>query len=250
MGAAVAKAAALNPALEVAVSNPSPAKLETLKKSCPFLFTTPDNTVAAAQADIIILAVKPYKLKEVIDELGDVLTSTNAALVSLAGGVSLDALTAMLPSGHTLPLARVIPDTAIAVGQSMTFITCRDCNPNIENSLKELFDQCGKTAFIEEKLMDAATAISSCGIAYYYKFIQASVQAGVQLGLRPADALAYSVATMRGAAAMLEVPGATVQAEIDRVTTPGGMTIKGINELDHCGFTSAVISAILKPVAK
>ena len=108
----------------------------------------------------------------------------------------------------------------------------------------------GVVDVIEERLMDAATALSSCGIAYVFKFIQACVQAGVELGFKPADALRYVNATVDGAAALLSLPNTNPQCEIDKVTTPGGMTIKGINALEHSGFSSAVINAILTPLKK
>ena len=132
----------------------------------------------------------------------------------------------------------------------MTFIAARRADNNTLDSIVKMFGTMGEVAVIEERLMDAATAISSCGIAYVYKFIQACVQAGVELGFKPADALRYVCATVDGAAAMLSQPDAAPQTEIDKVTTPGGMTIKGINSLEHNGFTSAVINAILAPVKK
>ena len=146
-------------------------------------------------------------------------------------------------------MCRVIPNTALSVGKSMTFIAPRRAE-RITDTIVKMFETMGEVAVIEEKLMDAATALTSCGIAYVYKFAQACVQAGVELGFKPADALKYVCATMDGAATMLSQPGAAPQSEIDKVTTPGGMTIKGINMLEHTGFTSAVIKAILSPVKK
>ena len=132
----------------------------------------------------------------------------------------------------------------------MTFIAGRRAEGEALEAVKSMFALMGEVAVIEERLMDAATALSSCGIAYVYKFMQAMVQAGVEMGFRPAEALRYVCATVDGAAAMLGQPGATAQGEIDKVTTPGGMTIKGINALEHAGFTSAVINAVLTPLKK
>ena len=140
--------------------------------------------------------------------------------MSLAGGVSIDALDAMLVRGDELPaVCRVIPDTALSVGKSMTFIAGRRADASTLQTVESLFRRMGEVAVIEERLMDA-------------------------------DALRYVCATVDGAAAMLSLPGAAPQTEIDKVTTPGGMTIKGINALEHSGFTSAVINAILTPVRK
>ncbi|MGN1173433.1 MAG: pyrroline-5-carboxylate reductase [Muribaculaceae bacterium] len=249
MGGAIARALAASQLYSVAVANPSRPKLDAIVSEYPDVKTTTDNLEAAEGADIVILAVKPWLIAEVLKQLKPCLAQSHATVVSLAGGVSLDALDGMLALGDT-PVCRVIPDTALSVGKSMTFIASRRTDCTKLDSIVEMFSTMGEVDVIEERLMDAATAISSCGIAYVYKFIQACVQAGVELGFKPADALRYVCATVDGAAAMLSKPGAAPQTEIDKVTTPGGMTIKGINSLEHNGFTSAVINAILAPLKK
>lgn len=251
MGGAIARSLADAEMFDITVSNPSQGKLDAIKAEFPAVTVTTDNVEAVIDADVVILAVKPWLLEDVVREIKPRLVYRRNIIVSLAGGVTLDALDAMLMRGDELPpLFRVIPDTALSVGKSMTFICTRRSEPEDDNTVAALFSIMGKVAFIEERLMDAATALSSCGIAYVYKFIQACVQAGVEMGFRPADALQYVCATVDGAAAMLTQPGASPQAEIDKVTTPGGMTIKGINALEHNGFTSAVINAILTPLRK
>lgn len=249
MGGAIARALAPSQLYSVAVANPSHPKLDAIASEYPGVKTTTDNLEAAAGADIVILAVKPWLIAEVLQQLKPCLAESRATVVSLAGGVSLDALDSMLALDGT-PICRVIPDTALSVGKSMTFIASRRADNSTLDSIVKMFGTMGEVDVIEERLMDAATAISSCGIAYVYKFIQACVQAGVELGFKPADALRYVCATVDGAAAMLSQPDAAPQTEIDKVTTPGGMTIKGINSLEHNGFTSAVINAILAPVKK
>lgn len=251
MGGAIARALAATGEYEVVVSNPTTPKLDAIKSEYPDVKVTVDNVEAVIDADIIILAVKPWLLDSVIQQIKPRLVYRRNTIVSLAGGVTLDALDEMLVRGDELPpLLRVIPDTALSVGKSMSFICGRRADGCDVVAVEALFKPMGETAVIEERQMDAATALSSCGIAYVYKFIQACVQAGVEMGFRPADALRYVCATVDGAAAMLSVPGASPQAEIDKVTTPGGMTIKGINALEHAGFTSAVIKAILTPLKR
>ena len=233
------------------VSNPTMEKLQKLAGECPGLQTTQFNQYAARDAEIVILAVKPWLLKGVIDELLPVLDLSRQAIVSIAGGVGLDTLDKMIgaKNGRRPVLFHVIPDTAISVGRGMTFISSlRAEGTPFEAEVSEIFATMGSVAVIEERLMNAATALSSCGIAYAFKYIQACVQAGVELGFRPADALRYVTQTVDGAVALLQHNGDMPQEEIDRVTTPGGMTIRGINELDHRGFTSAVIKGILKPL--
>ena len=236
MGGAIARTLAATGEYKIALSNPTLPKLEAFKAEFPeerYITVTTDNVEAVIDADVVILAVKPWLLGQVIDQIKPRLVYRRNTIVSLAGGV-----------------CRVIPDTALAVGKSMTFIAGRRADTSTLQVVESLFRRMGEVAVIEERLMDAATALSSCGIAYVYKFIQACVQAGVELGFKPADALRYVCATVDGAAAMLSLPGAAPQTEIDKVTTPGGMTIKGINALEHSGFTSAVINAILTPVRK
>ena len=250
MGGAIARALAATGQYSIAVANPSLPKLEAIAAEYPNVKTTTDNIVAVCNADVVILAVKPWLIANVVEQIKPNLDYSSTAIVSLAGGMSLDTLDSILIRNNELPaLCRVIPNTALSVGKSMTFIAPRRAE-KITDTIVKMFETMGEVAVIEEKLMDAATALTSCGIAYVYKFAQACVQAGVELGFKPADALKYVCATMDGAATMLSQPGAAPQSEIDKVTTPGGMTIKGINMLEHTGFTSAVIKAILSPVKK
>lgn len=251
MGGAIARSLAAVGVYDIIVANPTLPKLEAIRAAYPDVTTTTDNVEAVIDADVVVLAVKPWLLGEVIEQIKPRLEYRRNTIISLAGGVSLDTIDAMLLRGDELPaVARVIPDTALSVGKSMTFISCRRADSEVSATIEALFRHLGEVAVIEERLMDAATALSSCGIAYAYKYMQACVQAGVELGFKPADALRYVCAAVAGAAEMLSQPGATPQQEIDKVTTPGGMTIKGINALEHSGFTSAVINAVLTPVKK
>jgi pyrroline-5-carboxylate reductase len=249
MGGAIAAALSSSPQVKVTVTNRSKSKLEKLQTQYPSLAISTDNIEAVKGADLVILAVKPWIMSEVITQIKDTLNYNQQAIVSIAGGMGLDTLDELLDKQGAKPaIFHVIPDTAISVGHGMTFIAARRASDELKQFVKEIFSSMGEAAIVEERLMNAATALSSCGIAYAYKYVQACVQAGVQLGFRPDDALHYVLATVDGAVAMLRQNETLPQQEIDRVTTPGGMTIKGINELDHQGFTSAVIRAILKPL--
>lgn len=249
MGGAIAAALSTSPQVKVTVANRGKSKLEELQTRYPSLTVTTDNVAAIDGADLVILAVKPWVMSEVILQIKETLNYTHQAVVSIAGGMGLDTLDALLEKQGALPaLFHVIPDTAISVGHGMTFIAARRASEELKQLVKDVFGSMGEAAVVEERLMNAATALSSCGIAYAYKYVQACVQAGVQLGFRPDDALHYVLATVDGAVAMLRQNETLPQQEIDRVTTPGGMTIRGINELEHQGFTSAVIRAVLKPL--
>lgn len=254
MGGAIARGLARrypDGGVQLSVANPTEGKLHSLKTEFPNIHTTTDNVEACTGADIIMLAVKPWIVGEVMHELRPLFLDGTVTLVSVAAGVGFDAFEQMLDGVSEMPpMMQVIPDTGALVGKSMTFVTSRHATEALVEIVRDIFLSLGEVAVIEEKLLPAATALSSCGIAYVYKFVQAYVQAGVELGFRPADALRYTLATVDGAVAMLQNNGTLPQTEIDRVTTPGGMTIKGINELEHAGFTSAVINAILKPLKK
>lgn len=257
MGSAMARALCLyGREVEVSVSNPTSAKLEKLKNEFPEIQIFNDNAEAIKGCDVMILAVKPWIINDVIEQISPIIDVERQILVSVAGGIEISTIESMIHLSclndnlKSLPIFRVIPNTAIAHGQGMTFISHNPEGSKSKELIKTIFGYMGDTGDIPESQMDAATALSSCGIAYVFKGVQAAVQAGVQLGFKPTEALRYVNATVRGAAALLESDGATPQAEIDKVTTPGGMTIKGINSLEHDGFASAIINAILAPLGK
>lgn len=247
MGGAITRGLSTDPEMDITVSNPSNTKLQALKEQCPGITTTNSNVEAVRHADAVIICVKPWIAATVIDEIRQYTLKAKPLTISIAAGIDTDALAAVYGC-ENLPLAYAIPNTAIAVGQGMTFACTANCDQRHADMLSRIFSCMGAFALTDRKHMDAAMALSSCGIAYAYKYAQACVQAGVQLGFKPADALRYTIETVKGAMAMLGQPGATPQGEIDRVTTPGGLTIKGINQLEHTGFTSSVIQAILKPL--
>lgn len=246
MGGAIARGIAGHlQNIKLVVSNLETEPLEKLKADFPTIDVTVNNAVAIKQADAVIFAVKPKVLPLVAKEIGNL--ELPDTIISIVAGVDTHSLQDMFGKKAVF---RIIPNTAITVGKGMTFISSKDADDEKTHLVAEIFSAMGEIAIIPESMMSAATALSSCGIAYVYKYIQASVQAGVQLGFTPFDALKYTLATVEGAAAMLHNANTTPQKEIDRVTTPGGMTIKGINNLEHTGFTASVIDAIIAPLEK
>lgn len=252
MGGAIARGVMSSDAvenIELCVTNHTSGKLEKLQSEYPGVHVTTDNGEAVSGADMVIFAVKPWILPGVLKEVRDKLDLDRQMLVSLAGGVSLDDFKVMLGVEAVTPaMFQVIPNTAVAIGQGMTFIAAAHATAEQTECVSRIFRSMGEVAVVEPRLMAAGTALCSCGIAYVFKFVQACVQGGVQLGFRPDDALRYVTATVKGAAAMLESEPLIPQQQIDRVTTPGGMTIKGVNELENTGFTSSVIKALLAPL--
>lgn len=229
------------------IANRSETRLQNLQTRFPDAKLTTDIQSSVSGADLVVIAVKPYAVEAIASVIADVI-KPSAIILSVAAGVSLDRLAGLFCSKGAHPLMYAIPNTAVSIGKGITFIASRGCDNDTRVAIESLMAATGRVEFVDESAMTAVTALCSCGIAYVYKFIQAGVQAGVEMGLRPADALAWFTATVAGAAAMLETNGRLPQQEIDAVTTPGGMTIKGVNALEHAGFTSAVIDAILRPL--
>lgn len=163
-------------------------------------------------------------------------------LVSVAAGISFADYCGMIGNLHTI--FRVCPNTAISIGESTTLISSHNATKEQEKQIIEIFSEMGLAMLIPESQMVAATSVSSCGIAYVLKYIHAAVEAGVEMGLYPKDAQKMVAQSVKGAAELLLQNDTHPAVEIDKVTTPGGLTIKGINELDHAGFSSAIIRAM------
>lgn len=249
MGGALARGLAqcsIIPTSDIYVSNPSTAKLEALKSTFPEINTTTDNCTAATAADIVVLAVKPWKVEGVINEIKPHLDYSRQAIASMVGGLGIAQLSAWLDNGcGTLPPTYIIiPNTAIATKSSMTFISSARAKMEQHNFLFDVFRELGEVMFIEESAMPAATSLASCGIAYALRYIRAAMEGGVELGIRADDAKYIVMQTLQGAIDLLAASDAHPEAEIDRVTTPGGLTIKGLNAMEAAGFTHSVIEGL------
>lgn len=224
---------------DITVTNPSMPKLKKLKVEFPAIQVSTDNH-EAADADVVIVAVKPWKVEEVLKPLR---LRQPQVLVSVAAGMTFEDLAHFVDP--EMPMFRIIPNTAISLRASMTLIACRNASEQQTLTMLDLFNEMGLAMLIEEKQLAAATSLTSCGIAYVLKYVQAAMQAGVEAGIRPKDAMKMVAQTVEGAARLLLENEDTHPAlEIEKVTTPGGITIKGVNSLEHDGFTSAVIKAI------
>lgn len=226
--------------LDIIVSNPSMDKLKKLRNEYLGLFITQDNAEAAMGADIVILAVKPWLVEPVMRELK---LKSKQILISVAAGISFEELAHYVVAPE-MPMFRLIPNTAISELESMTLVAARNTNDEQDKFVLQLFNEMGTVMLIPEDKITAATALASCGIAYVLKYVQAAMQAGIEMGIRPKDAMTMVAQSLKGAAALILNNDTHPSVEIDKVTTPGGITIKGINELEHNGFTSAIIQAM------
>ena len=210
------------------------------------LRTTTDNRSAVRDADIVFYAVKPWQMEAVLKETRDELDFGRQLIVSIAPGIRPDQLKEWLGKEGVVPsLAYAIPNTAIEIGESMTYISAITASEEQTAMLKGLFDKVGKTLIVPLELMLSGTSLASCGIAYAMRYISASAEGGAQLGLEP-DGIGEAVCqTVRGAAALVEAKGFDPEHEIDRVTTPNGLTIRGLNAMEDAGFSEAVVKGLM-----
>ena len=176
------------------------------------------------------------------NEIKPALNPKKHVVVSVITGVWIEQLQAAI--GKPVAIIRAMPNTAIAIQQSMTCLAHADATPAQLNYIVELFDQLGKTTMIDEKLMDAATVLGACGIAYALRFIRAATQGGIEIGFDARTANLISAQTVKGAAELLLKLNRHPEEEIDKVTTPKGCTIVGLNEMEHQGFSSSLIKGI------
>lgn len=201
-----------------------------------------DNLEAIRYADIIILAVKPYQLQEVLTQLKAQLNPNKHILVSVVTGVGIKDIHTWV--GHEIPIIRAMPNTAIAIQESMTCICHQHSSEDQIAYVNDLFSQLGRVVVVDEKLMDASTVLGACGIAFALRYIRASIQGGIEIGFDAKTAALIAAQTVKGAAELLIQKGTHPEQEIDKVTTPQGCTIAGLNEMEHKGFSSSLIMGI------
>jgi pyrroline-5-carboxylate reductase len=174
--------------------------------------------------------------------LKDVFDPSKHIVISVVTGIFLSDLSSILD--HGVPIFRAMPNTAIAIQESVTCLCHQDATATQVNYVTELFSQLGIAIAIDEKLMDAATVLGACGIAYALRFIRASTQGGIEIGFDAKTANLIAAQTVKGAAELLLKLNRHPEEEIDKVTTPKGCTIAGLNEMEHQGFSSSLIKGI------
>lgn len=201
------------------------------------------NIDAVKGADIIILAIKPYQAQEIIAEIKPFLAS-NQILISAVAGLGLLKLEEAV-SGSGVQTFRIMPNTAIAIQESMTLISTNVKSEEICNLVVHIFDQLGKASIIPEDLMAAATVLGSCGIAFALRYMRAAMQGGIEMGFSAEMAQFITAQTVKGAAELILESGRHPEQEIDKVTTPRGITITGLNEMEHQGFSSSLIQGLI-----
>ena len=229
---------------DIIISKRNPNTLPQLTEQCFNVIS--DNSKAIKQSEIVVLAVLPQQFDAVISEIKDTLTE-NHVLVSVVSGVSISAIEAVVSN---TPVLRAMPNTAIAIQESMTCIASNEKSKQYEQEISNMFDCVGLSMTINEELMTSATALCACGIAFFLRAIRAASQGGTQIGFHADEALKMAAQTAKGAAALLVEHGKHPEREIDKVTSPEGCTIAGLNEMEHKGFSSAMIRGIVTSAEK
>ena len=220
------------------------AHLAALKQEHPAIHTAHDNR-DAARCHLVVIAVKPWLVEKVLGEIGDVLQPGRQMLLNVAAGISFSQFYAWLPEAcREMPLFRFIPNTAISIGESMSLFAATHATQDQIDLVLNMFRCLGGVMLLPEEKMAAGTALTSCGIAYALRYVRAAVEGAVEMGFPAAEATRMVAQTVKGAAELLLKNQSHPEAEIDKVTTPGGITIKGLNAMEAEGFTAAVIAGL------
>jgi pyrroline-5-carboxylate reductase len=207
-----------------------------------------DNIKAVKESDLIIIAVKPYNITSILEEIKEHLVSGRHILISITAGVKIKQIQEAV--SFSVPVFRVMPNISASVGKSVSCICHSNALPEEIESVKKMFDIIGTCMTIDEELMESATILGACGIAYVLRFIRAMVQGGIQIGFDAKTASIIVNQTVLGAAELLIVRHEHPELEIDKVTTPKGCTIVGLNEMEHNGFSSSLIKGIVASFEK
>ena len=251
LGSAIAEGllkSKFNKASEIIITKRNTATLQSLKEKGVEI--TNNNNDAVRKSEVIILAVKPFQVSEVLTGIKNDLT-TNKIFISVVTGALINDMQEIIQ--QKLPLFRAMPNTAIAIQQSMTCVCSSNASEDDIKYVNELFKNLGEVVTIDEKLMEAATVLGACGIAYALRFIRANIQGGIEIGFDAKTASIIAAQTIKGSAELLIQTGNHPEQEIDKVTTPKGCTIAGLNEMEHRGFSSSLIRGVVvsyKKIAK
>jgi pyrroline-5-carboxylate reductase len=235
-------------ASEIIVTRRNTSVLKPLQEKG--IAVTDNNAAAVTKSDVVILAIKPFQVSEVLNGIKKEI-ATGKLLISVVTGVTISEMEGIIKKD--IAVFRAMPNTAIAIQESMTCICSHNASAADIKYVNELFSRLGKVVTIDEKLMEASTILGACGTAYAMRYIRASIQGGIEIGFDATTASLIAAQTVKGAADLLLQKGSHPEQEIDKVTTPKGCTIAGLNEMEHQGFSSSLIKGIVasyKKIAK
>ncbi len=237
---------ASDPSVEIVASKRDVSAIDKLQ--FPRTVFTSQNSEVLANSEVVIVALKPYNILNVMAELTEFIDPSRHTIVSVATGISTAELLSAM--GKEVDVFRAMPNTAAAVNESMTALSVNRDTLNRKEEVVKLFDSLGETVIIDEALMESATILGACGVAYVLRFMRAMIQGGIQVGFDANTATRIVSQTVKGAAELIIQNGSHPEEEIDKVTTPKGCTIVGLNEMEHAGFSSALIKGIVASFEK
>lgn len=224
---------------DISLNRRSVNKLEELKKDGFDIAHSIGELVN--NCDTIFIAVLPQQVDDVLLDIQKVITD-DKLIVSLVTGIKIEQISQHL-NGHQR-IVRAMPNTAIAIGESMTCLSFNEASMGTKDEIKELFNHLGQSVVIKEEQMTSATALCACGTAFFLRAIRAAMQGGTEIDFHADEALLMAAQTAKGAAMLLLENGTHPEEEIDKVTSPKGCTIAGLNNMEHSGFSSAFIKGI------
>jgi len=204
---------------------------------------TNDNKLAVENSDIILIAVRPAQMDAILEEIRPFIDPARHIIVSIVTGYTIKSIKHKV--GEEIPVVRIMSNTALSICKAVTCISANAEDQKARNVIEELFKIFGEVAIIEEDNMVSATILVACGIAYFLRIIRATSQGGIQIGFHSAEAIKLAAATARGAAELILNSDSHPEEEIDKVTTPKGVTIEGLNQMEHAGLSSAIIKGIV-----
>jgi pyrroline-5-carboxylate reductase len=204
------------------------------------ILVSKSNTEHLSESKVIIIAVKPHQIDDILDEISSFITPKHL-VISVVTGVSIDKIQRKIKA----QVYRAMPNTAIEIQESITCIAGKSENEASNLLVKDIFETSGKVMQINEELMGAATVLGACGIAFALRFLRAATQGGIEIGFSSETSQQIAAQTLKGAAELILKNGSHPEQEIDKVTTPMGVTISGLNEMEHQGFSSALIKGLL-----
>ncbi len=235
-----------NGATSMYLTKKNPESIKELEKYGNVTITT-DNREAVEKSDILIFAVQPRHFQQILIDVKD-LFSEKHVIISTITGFSIQRIEETI--GKDSHVIRSMPNTAISVGKSMTCVCSNEKGKKRIDLAKAIFNRMGHTMEIPEEQMQAATVICASGIAFWMRLIRATTQGAIQLGFDAKEAQELAMYTCNGAAALLIESDSHPEKEIDRVTTPKGCTIEGLNEMEHQGLSSSLIKGLVASFEK
>jgi pyrroline-5-carboxylate reductase len=207
-----------------------------------------DNAAATRAARVIFLTVKPMQAKDVLDEISGELRPGHHIVVSLVTGLGCAEIKTF--TGPEIPVFLAMPNIALSLRESMTCLSHGDEREQDKELVMNIFNHLGKCLVIPEELMGASTVLAACGIAFALRFLRSIAQGGIEIGFGADISTLIAAQTLKGAARLAQESGNHPEHEIDKVTTPMGITISGLNEMEHNGFSSALIKGLITSFRK